>query len=606
MADDLIIGSKLVLDGSEAGQTIKSFKTQLREAQRDVIAISEKFGDTSKEALEAAKKMAMLKDKIADAKQLADAFNPDQKFRLLTQSLNGALGGFTALNGAMGLLGVESENVQKQLLKVQSAMALSQGLNQIGDSILSFKTLGTTIVNTLGKGGAIGLAIAGVTALGLAVAGVFSKKQTEDAKAYKDTLKDFTSGAAEAQKQVNKVKDAFNDARLGIISKDDALKLYNDTLGKTIGGAKSINEAERMLANNAEAYVKITGWKAQANAMLAISAQKSAEHIVKMMEFEKEAADMPSFAANAFKKQLAEEERGIAAIEKRANDMMLGIQMFQKRFNFNDSEKEKPKEKPKEKKEKELTAEDKREKFLSELNLRLQEQEKERRIKELEEREIKKEEDFAAARDLQNGLTLINNEGLNDRLEAQVNSSNIATANESEQAAARIQIAEREAQAKILTQQLLANTLSVFSDLVGKETAAGKVLAIASATINTYLAATQALKADYSMYGPASQFARVMAVASTIALGLKQVREIVKVKVPKASAAGGTAISSASTTSAGISAPLQAMSPTATRTRLEQDQLNQIGNSTVRAFVVESDVTSNQERIRRLNRAARI
>lgn len=602
MADDLIIGSKLVLDGSEAGQTIKSFKTQLREAQRDVIAISEKFGDTSKEALEAAKKMAMLKDKIADAKQLADAFNPDQKFKLLTQSLNGALGGFTALNGAMGLLGVESENVQKQLLKVQSAMALSQGLNQIGDSILSFKTLGTTIVNTLGKGGAIGLAIAGVTALGLAVAGVFSKKQTEDAKAYNGTLKDFTSAATDAQKNVNKVKDSFNDARLGIVSKKDALKIYNETLGNTIGHAKSLNEAERLLANNAEAYVKITGWKAQANAMLAISAQKSAEHIVKMMEFEKETANMPSFAANAIKKNLQDEEKEIAAIEKRANEMMLGIQLFQSRYNINTDEKtpDKKDTKKPDSKEKE------QEKFLSELNLRLQEQEKERRIKELEEREIKKEEDFAAARDLQNGLTLINNEGLNDRLEAQVNSSNIATANESEQAAARIQIAEREAQAKILTQQLLANTLSVFSDLVGKETAAGKVLAIASATINTYLAATQALKADYSMYGPAAQFARVMAVASTIALGLKQVREIVKVKVPKASAGGGTAISSASTTSAGISAPLQAMSPIATRTRLEQDQLNQIGNSTVRAFVVESDVTSNQERIRRLNRAARI
>jgi len=599
---DVVIGAKIQLDGAEAQNTLKSIKTRIREATSEVIMMSEKFGSTSEEALNAARHLAKLKDELADARQLADAFNPDQKFKLLTQSLNGALGGFTALNGAMGLLGVESENVQKQLLKVQSAMALSQGLNQIGDSILSFKTLGTTIVNTLGKGGAVGLAIAGVTALGLAVAGVFSKKQTEDAKAYKDTLKDFTSGAAEAQKQVNKVKYAFNDARLGIISKDDALKLYNDTLGKTIGGAKSINEAERILANNAEAYVKITGWKAQANAMLAISAQKSAEHIVKMMEFEKETANMPSFAANAIKKNLQDEEKEIAAIEKRANEMMLGIQLFQSRYNINTDEKtpDKKDTKKPDSKEKE------QEKFLSELNLRLQEQEKERRIKELEEREIKKEEDFAAARDLQNGLTLINNEGLNDRLEAQVNSSNIATANESEQAAARIQIAEREAQAKILTQQLLANTLSVFSDLVGKETAAGKVLAIASATINTYLAATQALKADYSMYGPAAQFARVMAVASTIALGLKQVREIVKVKVPKASAGGGTAISSASTTSAGISAPLQAMSPIATRTRLEQDQLNQIGNSTVRAFVVESDVTSNQERIRRLNRAARI
>jgi hypothetical protein len=131
------------------------------------------------------------------------------------------------------------------------------------------------------------------------------------------------------------------------------------------------------------------------------------------------------------------------------------------------------------------------------------------------------------------------------------------------------------------------------------------VLAIASATINTYLAATAALKADYSMYGPAAQFARVAAVVSTIALGLKQVREIVKVKVPGAGS-GGSSVSMSTTSSASVSAPIQAVAPQSTRTRLEQDQINQIGNATVRAFVVESDVTSNQERIRRLNRAARI
>jgi len=602
---DVVIGAKIQLDGAEAQNTLKSIKTRIREATSEVIMMSEKFGSTSKEALNAARHLAKVKDELADARQLADAFNPDQKFKLLTQSLNGALGGFTALTGAMGLLGVESESVQKQLLKVQSAMALSQGLNQIGDSILSFKTLGNTIVNTLGKGGAVGLAIAGVTALGLAVAGVFSSKQTEDAKAYKDTLKDFTSGAAEAQKQVNKVKDAFNDARLGIISKDDALKLYNDTLGKTIGGAKSINEAERILANNAEAYVKITGWKAQANAMLAISAQKSAEHIVKMMEFEKETAGMPSFVANAFKKQLAEEEKGIAAIERRANDMMLGIQMFQKRYNFQDPAQGVTTGGNSVGKTAAVLEKEKENDWLKQLHNKLAEEEKVRREKEAEQRKIQMEEDFAAAREMQNGLTLINSEGINERLAAQAATTEAATANESQQAAARIAIAENEARAKIMTQQLLANTLSVFSDLVGKETAAGKVLAIASATINTYLAATAALKADYSMYGPAAQFARVAAVVSTIALGLKQVREIVKVKVPGAGS-GGSSVSMSTTSSASVSAPIQAVAPQSTRTRLEQDQINQIGNATVRAFVVESDVTSNQERIRRLNRAARI
>jgi hypothetical protein len=41
-------------------------------------------------------------------------------------------------------------------------------------------------------------------------------------------------------------------------------------------------------------------------------------------------------------------------------------------------------------------------------------------------------------------------------------------------------------------------------------------------------------------------------------------------------------------------------------TRLDADQLNQIGNAAVRAFVIESDVSTNQERIRRINRQARL
>jgi hypothetical protein len=59
---------------------------------------------------------------------LTDAFNPDAKFKALSASLNGVAGGFSAVTGAMGLLGAESEDVQRLMLKVQSAMALSQGL----------------------------------------------------------------------------------------------------------------------------------------------------------------------------------------------------------------------------------------------------------------------------------------------------------------------------------------------------------------------------------------------------------------------------------------------------------------------------------------------
>lgn len=129
--------------------SVKSLKTQLREAQQEVQVLAEKFGATSREATEAAKRAAQLKDAIGDAKALTDAFNPDAKFKALTSSLSGVASGFTAYQGAMGLAGVESKELEKQLLKVQSAMALSQGLQQIGEARDSFVQLGAVIKTKL-------------------------------------------------------------------------------------------------------------------------------------------------------------------------------------------------------------------------------------------------------------------------------------------------------------------------------------------------------------------------------------------------------------------------------------------------------------------------
>ena len=129
----------------QAAKSVGSLKTQLKQAQAEVVALSDKFGATSVEAVNAAKKAAELRDRIGDAKALTDAFNPDQKFRALTSSLAGVAGGFAAVQGAMSLFGSESEDLQKTLVKVQSAMALSQGLEAVGNSIDAFKNLGTVI-----------------------------------------------------------------------------------------------------------------------------------------------------------------------------------------------------------------------------------------------------------------------------------------------------------------------------------------------------------------------------------------------------------------------------------------------------------------------------
>lgn len=129
----------------EVKDNTKSLKAQLKEAQMEVQALSDKYGATSKQAVEAAKRAADLKDRIGDAKALTDAFNPDAKFKALSSSLSGVAGGFSAVTGAMGLLGAESEDVQRLMLKVQSAMALSQGLQALGESRDAFKQLGAII-----------------------------------------------------------------------------------------------------------------------------------------------------------------------------------------------------------------------------------------------------------------------------------------------------------------------------------------------------------------------------------------------------------------------------------------------------------------------------
>lgn len=129
-------------------QAVGSLRSQLREAQAEVAALSEKFGVTSVEAANAARRAAELKDQIGDAKALTDAFNPDAKFRALTSSLSGVAGGFAAVQGGMALFGAQSEEVEATLLKVQSAMALSQGIQAVGESIDSFKQLSAVVQNS--------------------------------------------------------------------------------------------------------------------------------------------------------------------------------------------------------------------------------------------------------------------------------------------------------------------------------------------------------------------------------------------------------------------------------------------------------------------------
>jgi hypothetical protein len=219
----------------EASKDTESLRTQMRKAQQEVAELSAKFGATSKEATEAAKKAAILKDRIGDAKSLTDAFNPDAKFKSLTASLTGVAGGFAAVQGAMGLLGTENKDLEQQLLKVQSAMAIAAGAQQVGESIDAFKQLGAVVKSysivqkaiTAGQWlwnaamaanpiGAIVTVVTALIAAGYALVNMFiaSSEATKKAEKANKELNKQLETQIKTQKKANEESDIARDYQL--------------------------------------------------------------------------------------------------------------------------------------------------------------------------------------------------------------------------------------------------------------------------------------------------------------------------------------------------------------------------------------------------------
>jgi hypothetical protein len=271
MAQEIDIN--LNVNAEQADKSLGSLKSQLREAQQDVQKLADKFGATSVEAVNAAKKAADLKDRIGDAKSLTEAFNPDAKFKALSASLSGVAGGFAAYQGAMGLVGVESKDLEKQLLKVQSAMAIAQGFQALGEARDSFKQLKAVAIDAFNR---IKTAI-GSTGIGLLVVAAGALY------AYWDDIKAAVSGVSEEQKKLNaasqKNVDIETEKLKTIGSQDNILKLQ----GKS---EKEILDIKIKQTDEAIAANKINQQNQILNTKLAVEgAQRNYEMLKSFIDF---------------------------------------------------------------------------------------------------------------------------------------------------------------------------------------------------------------------------------------------------------------------------------------------------------------------------------
>lgn len=306
-----VVNLKVTDNVDQTAKSVGNLKTQLRQAQNEVNELSAKFGATSEQAVNAAKKAAELKDAIGEAKSLTDAFNPDAKFKALTSTLVGVAGGFSAVQGAVGLLGEESQSVEKAILKVQSAMAVSQGIQAIGESVDSFRQLGAVIrATTLYQ-----KALAGATAVQTFV----MNGATLAAKALRGALIATGVGALVVGvglliANFDKVKKVVMNLIPGLSAVGDVVMSIVNTVTDFVG---ITSEAER-------ANEKL---KASAAASIALNKKYLAEHGSQLDEFTKQklaAKDKYNEAIqeeNADRVALAKElNRELAAIDKARQD----------------------------------------------------------------------------------------------------------------------------------------------------------------------------------------------------------------------------------------------------------------------------------------------
>ena len=541
------------------------------------------------------------------------------------QKLGGALGGITSgfsiAQGVMGSFGAESALVEESLLKVQAAMAVQQGIQGVRESINSFKSLGAVlkansvvqkIVNgvTLAYNAimaanpvmAIVAGIAALIAIGYKLITMFQESAEANDEAAAATKRNTnalnaqiaaSNRASESLKNKNtqelnmaKASGASAEAirKLALKHADEEIALEKATLAtarntyekekntlanyKNLGVSDEIIEKQRELVTKSrealkEEYTDLR--EAYKNRQL-VAQQNQVEVRQEQTDAAKTAADNAKSINEAAAAKQKEALEQIKENQKEATDVFKSEYELQVRAIT-------------EKYDAEIALAKKYNKDTVDLE--------KARKKELQDLEDKQAKDVF---DNTEKLVILRAGALSQTKQFQEQEkAGLVGVGEVRKRISDAEQAITDKKKANLNEALeaTANTLGQISELFGKQTKAGKVAAIAEATIQTFLSAQKAYAATIGVPVVGPVLAPINA-GLAIAAGFKNIKAIASVKVPGGGGDGGSVPSGGGGGGSVISPNFNVVGNSGI------NQLAQLQQQPAKAYVVSSDVTSGQ------------
>lgn len=150
---------------------------------------------------------------------------------------------------------------------------------EAGGTRNALKSIASSLAGPAGIGVALGVVSSLVVAFGDDISDFFNEliSGEESLKSYQSSLEGIGSGFTTAVEKVNKVEIAFQEYHKGILTGKEALKIYNDELGKNFGIKSNINDAEKTFKDKTAAYVEASLQRALADS----ASKKAAEELLK-------------------------------------------------------------------------------------------------------------------------------------------------------------------------------------------------------------------------------------------------------------------------------------------------------------------------------------